>query len=289
MKYLNKHLENGLRAIDRFTDDVVEQITKDGSLKNVKDLPEWMYKVFVTAHDIEPEAHVSMQAAFQRYTTSAISKTINLPHTATKEQIEKVVWQAYNSGCKGMTVYRDGCRPNQILTINKDKTDDGCKETPRTRPIKTKGATHRIPTACGNLYVTANRDDKGLCEVFVQMGKGGNCAAAQLEAIARLISLSLRANVEPNSIIKQLDNIKCTGTVWHDGGKVHSCADAIATALKNEVEYKIDVDYEVVDDDEMIEVDKEFAGVSGICPDCDNVLTYGEGCLKCLSCGWSKC
>lgn len=225
-----------------------------------------------TAHDIDPMWHLKIQAAFQKYTDNAISKTINLKKDATEEDVRKVYLKAYEWGCKGVTVYRDGSRENQVLTTKKDKKDN--KVIPTERPDMLCGFTHKITTGCGTLYVTINRDQRGVCELFTTMGKAGGCASSQAETIGRLISLALRSNVDLKSVIKQLKGVRCPKQTWHNGKLILSCTDAIAKILSNYIEKKVE---------RNIEKNNE------ICPECNNIIEYIEGCLICKSCGYSKC
>ncbi|MEW6720227.1 MAG: ribonucleotide reductase N-terminal alpha domain-containing protein, partial [Thermodesulfobacteriota bacterium] len=220
---------------------MMEEISKKGSLKHVEGIPDDVARSYVTAHDISPEAHLRMQAAFQKYTDNAVSKTVNFPADATRDDIRKVFLLAYRLGCKGVTVYRDRSREEQVLNIGEvGRKAEPPKETaeaqfvsPRPRPDTLIGVTKEIKTSCGKLYVTINRDDKGIFEVFNQMGKAGGCAASQSEAIGRLVSLALRSGVQPEMIVKQLKGISCHLPSWGgNGGKILSCADAVSKAIE---------------------------------------------------------
>ena len=169
----------------------------------------------VTAHKIDPYFRVKMQGSIQKYIDSSISSTVNLANDITVETIADIYMTAYKSGLKGITVYREGSREG-ILITNDDKkeeknsqeppkaTTEGMEKTPRSRPNQTKGVTRRIRTGEGTLYITINEDENGLCEVFTTIGKAGGNAAAQSEAISRLISLSLRSGLDPRAIVRQL-------------------------------------------------------------------------------------
>ena len=196
------------------------------------EIPEHIKKLFKTSHDISPEWHVRIQAAFQRHTDNAVSKTVNLPTEATEKDVEEIYLSAYRLGCKGVTIYRDGSRDKQVLNIGTAAKE---KPTiaPRSRPLRTHGMTERIQTGCGKLYVTINSDTKGMCEVFAQMGKTGGCASSQIEAAGRLASLALRSGVNVDAIIRQLTGIRCPSPAWQNGKMVLSCPDAMARVLKN--------------------------------------------------------
>ena len=195
----------------------------------------------VTAHKIDPYFRVKMQGSIQKYIDSSISSTVNLPNEITVETIADIYMTAYKSGLKGITVYREGSREGILIT--NDAKDEKKSEkpsntslkdtdkTPRSRPNQTKGVTRRIRTGEGTLYITINEDENGLCEVFTTIGKAGGNAAAQSEAISRLISLSLRSGLDPKAIVRQLKGISGPNPTWEDGRLILSTPDAIGKAL----------------------------------------------------------
>jgi ribonucleoside-diphosphate reductase alpha chain len=254
-----------------YSPQLMEQIAQEGSIQKIPEIPEEIKTIFVTSHDISPESHIQIQAAFQRHTDNAVSKTINFPHEATPEDVRNAYLLAYHQGCKGVTIYRYGSRETQVLNLQKPV--DTAKISPRPRPTRTTGATERISTGCGKLYVTINSDDKGICEVFAQMGKTGGCASSQIEATGRLISLALRSGVSLPSIMKQISGIRCPSPTWGNGHQVLSCPDAICRVISNYTQAKFE-------DDEKI---------MGSCPDCGGQVVHENGCLTCHSCGFSKC
>ncbi|MDY6914782.1 MAG: adenosylcobalamin-dependent ribonucleoside-diphosphate reductase, partial [Candidatus Cloacimonadota bacterium] len=294
--YVNPYFEESLREEGIYSEDLMKTVSDSGSLKEIEEIPANIKDIFVTSHDILPEWHIRMQAAFQKYVDNAVSKTINFPRLATKEDIRMSYELAYESGCKGVTVYRDGSRENQVLNVGKERNKEKQTEArvnPRQRPEITSGITQKIETGCGHLYVTVNSDEKGACEVFTQMGKVGGCASAQLEAVGRLISLCLRSNVSVDSISRQLRGIRCPSPMWHKGEMITSCADGIARSL----EKFLQIEKDALSDIEKLNgyskqgaTTKASSGkLSGICPDCGSPIDHSEGCLKCHSCGWSKC
>lgn len=287
------------------TDELMKEIAAKGTLKDIRGVPEDVKKVFVTALDISPEWHVKMQAAFQEHTDNAVSKTVNFPSEATPKDVEDVYVLAYQLGCKGVTVYRYGSREDQVLSVGteKDKAgkeenapeEEGDSRVPRKRPIVTRGSTQRMETGCGHLYVTINVDERGLCEVFTQMGKSGGCTASQSEAVGRLISLALRSGIDPESIAKQLRGIRCPSPLWQPGGMVLSCSDAVAKALErfvkdfeaSKVESAIEMGAVAPAVEKQNHVDK--GDVCPECPECGSMVEYVEGCVVCRTCGYSKC
>jgi ribonucleoside-diphosphate reductase alpha chain len=296
-----------------YSRELMEKIAESGSVQHIEGIPEDIKRIFVTAHDIAPEWHVRMQAAFQKYVHNATSKTINFPHEATIEDVRKAYLLAYELDCKGITVYRDKSREEQVLNIGSsdqkkdEKTQvlpaDYKKEiAPRPRPEVIIGTTTKVSTGCGNLYVTINVDEEGQpFELFTQMGKAGGCAASQLEAIGRLVSLGFRAGIEVKSIIEQLRNIRCPSPSWEKGQRIFSCADAIARVVErrlvNNQAAKMTVESTPIamkhsSDDEPAASDiaKALGGdIVGVCPDCGGALRHEEGCMKCHACGFSKC
>jgi ribonucleoside-diphosphate reductase alpha chain len=251
-------------------------------------IPEAIKRVFVTAHEIDTTWHVKMQAAFQKHTDNAVSKTVNFPREATREDVARVYRMAFKEGLKGITIYRDGSREGQVLTTGEQKKQAPAVElAPRARAKITSGITEKVTTGCGNLYVTVNTDEKGICEVFSHLGKNGGCAAAQLEATCRLISLALRSGVEPSAVIKQLKGIRCPSIAWEEGKSVLSCADAIASVLERRTcgEKPGDNGHHgaAVQDYGLVK------NVAGQCPDCGCLLVYQEGCFICPGCGYTKC
>lgn len=291
-----------------YSRELMEKIAETGSVENIEGVPEDIKKIFVTAHDISPEWHVRMQAAFQKYVHNATSKTINFPHDATIDEVRKAYLLAYELGCKGITVYRDKSREEQVLNIASHEQKESPKLpelepgkiSPRPRPEVITGTTTKVSTGCGNLYVTINIDEEGRpFELFTQMGKAGGCAASQLEALGRLVSLAFRSGIEVKSIIEQLRNIRCPSPSWEKGQRIFSCSDAIARVVEKRLASSANnhapVEVEEIamkhsHNDEGLSVDtKPHGDIVGVCPDCGGALRHEEGCVKCHACGFSKC
>ena len=331
-----------------YSKHLMELISESASLNEFQEIPQDVRNVFVTAHDITPEDHIKMQAAFQRHVDNAVSKTVNFPNSAAAEDVKHVYQMAYKQGCKGVTVYRDGSREEQVLSVGKKPAgsslrvnvsstpgvsaglppgvnvglppgvNDGKsprvgegtpprvagltpringgappragsglqvsadgKIIPRKRPKVVTGTTQAMTTGCGHLYVTVNEDEQGLpFEVFNHIGKGGGCAGSQSEAIGRLVSLALRCNIAPEQIAKQLKGISCHQPIWADGGKISSCADAIAKAIENYVKQS---------QGGGILKSSGHAMFIGACPECGGAVEHASGCAVCHDCGFTRC
>jgi ribonucleoside-diphosphate reductase alpha chain len=281
---VNPYFEEAAKKGGVYSPDLMKQLAEGKSLKDIKEVPAEMKRLFVTAHDISPEWHVKMQAAFQKFTDSAVSKTVNFPHDATPDDVAKVYMLAYQEGLKGITIYRDRSRDSQVLTLGEGVKKAEGKLAPRKRPKVTRGVTERVNTGCGYIYVTVNFDQQGISEVFSTLGKAGGCAAAQLEAISRLTSVALRSGLDIESIAKHLRGIRCPSIAWEQGHAILSCADAIASVLEKYIKGKTAPD--PVAPSNNPETVKSWAGQ---CPDCGGPLIYQEGCNICLACGFTKC
>lgn len=290
---VNPLFEEIMKDKDLYSQEILELIATKGSIAGLDQLPKELRDVFVTAHDVTPKWHIEMQAAFQEFTDNAVSKTVNFPQTATRDQIEEVYRLAYTLGCKGVTVYRSGSREGEVLTVGKNKTEKqdvsaespqavDQKPAPRKRPRITRGQTERVKTGCGTLYVTINEDEQGVCEVFTTIGKAGGCASAFSEALARMISLSLRSGVELKQVIRQLKGIRCPHPMWQDGKLIQSCPDAIAQVLER---YLAEKEGKVIE----ARTDNSSEPLSGTCPDCGGSLKHESGCETCIECGFSRC
>jgi ribonucleoside-diphosphate reductase alpha chain len=277
---------------------LVEKIMKAGTIAHMDEIPEEIRKVWVTAHDISPEWHVKMQAAFQAHTDNAVSKTINLPHSATIEDVKDIYMLAYKTGCKGTTMYRDGSRDSQVLTTGATFTKDEPKTDeqpatlqvkPRIRPDTTTGFTEKVQIGCGKLYVTVNYDDQGLCEVFTNTGRAGGCPS-QSEAVSRLVSLGLRSGIDASAIIDQLKGIRCPSTTGK-GLKCTSCPDAIGRLLEKVVKQMKpkDIVYDKIEVTTFNDPEPVFIDGEGHCPECGKVVEHEGGCMVCRNCGFSKC
>ncbi len=260
------------------TEEVRDLLASGISPHEISAIPSKLASVLVTAHEVSPEWHVRIQAAFQRYTDNAVSKTVNLPSDATVEDVDKVYRLAFSQGSKGVTIYRDGCRENQVITAvgatSRSKHQD---VTPRPRTRVTTGTTAKYRVGCSTLFVTVNQDEAGLCEVFANLGRAGGCPA-QSEATCRAVSVALRSGVDPEVLIEQLKGIRCLSTISRrkrgEDIKVLSCPDAIARAIE-----------EALGDGSPAIA----PATTNACPDCGYPLRHESGCRLCDNCGFDKC
>ncbi len=285
---VNPYFEKVAKERGFWSRDLMERIADAGSLHSFDEIPDDVKAIFTTAHDISPMEHVAMQAAFQKHVDNAVSKTVNFPHDASPKDVEDVYMFAYKLGCKGVTVYRDGSREEQVLSTGKTRKEAEpaqVKIVPRKRPQTIKGETRGMKTGCGNIYITVNEDENGqLFELFTHMGKAGGCAASQAEAIGRLVSLALRSNIEPEAIINQLKGITCHEQTWTSGGKITSCSDAIAKALEKYLTRAGRGNGNGGNGHS-----KGEAMRIGACPECGGAVEHEGGCAVCHSCGFTKC
>ncbi|MDR1777954.1 MAG: vitamin B12-dependent ribonucleotide reductase [Desulfovibrio sp.] len=280
---VNRYFEQALDEAGIAGDEIMESVLTRGSIQDMDFLPAGLRRVFVTAMDIEPIWHLRMQAAFQRHTDNAVSKTVNLPNTATEQDIYDIYWTAYKEGCKGVTVYRDGCKSVQVLATGEgQKKMDGDAPTPRyatsvrKRPDMVQGFTQKVQTGLGAMYLTVNEVDGEPFEVFATIGKSGRSITAKAEAIGRLVSLALRSGVHVRDVVAQIKGIGGEHPVFRGKGLLLSIPDAIAWVLEKRY-----LKNERVRDVNDLEGQR--------CPECGEALAFQEGCLICPSCGFSRC
>jgi ribonucleoside-diphosphate reductase alpha chain len=321
--------------------ELMQKIADQGTVLGFQEVPNWVQEVFVTAQEIAPEWHIRIQAAFQKYTDNAVSKTINFANSATREEIAKAYELAYELNCKGLTVYRDGSREEQVLstgTTNAQKMKESAssqvvtgqaplaavaQETgiapkvpfipevntviPRPRPATTMGVTEKIKIGCGNLYVSVNADEKGICEIFTNTGRAGGCSS-QSEATARLISIALRSGLSVDAIIEQVKGIRCPACIRRDGVNVTSCPDAISRVIKKYMDvgkangnsFTLSQSQSAVSTEQPIQAKaiptpsfssraRTAVAVDNACPECGMPINHESGCVVCTQCGYSKC
>ncbi|MCP4666660.1 MAG: vitamin B12-dependent ribonucleotide reductase [Deltaproteobacteria bacterium] len=280
---VNPYFEAIARERGFYSRELMDTIALEGSIRGIEEIPEDVREVFATAHDVTPEWHVRMQAAFQKYTDNAVSKTVNLPRDATVEDVLKVYNLAYQLGCKGVTIYRDGSKENQVLSFadkNKEEEHEGFNRVVKERPETLDGFTTKMATGMGNLYVTVTEYEGRPFEVFATIGKSGRSTTAKTEAIGRLVSLCLRSGVTPDNIVTQLKDIGGEHPVFQKDGLVLSIPDAIGRVL--EKRYLKDGAYR--------RRRKHAHSLLGeTCPECGQTISFEEGCMTCHFCGFTKC
>jgi ribonucleoside-diphosphate reductase alpha chain len=279
---VNPYFERIARERGFYSKELMDEIAKKGSVKHIEEIPEDIRDVFVTAHDVSPEWHIRMQAAFQKYTDNAVSKTVNLPRDATVDDVLKVYNLAYELGCKGVTIYRDGSKENQVLSFaeNTKQAEEFLKVT-KSRPETLEGFTTRMKTGMGHLYVTVTEYNSRPFEVFATIGKSGRSTTAKTEAIGRLVSLALRSGVSVEKIVDQLKGIGGEHPVFQEGGLVLSIPDAISRILEKRY---------LAEDSNYRKKRKYENSLRGeVCPDCGQTISFEEGCMTCHFCGFTKC
>ncbi len=359
-----------------YSEELMRRVAETGNARH-PEVPEKWQRVFITANDIGAQWHVRMQGAFQESNDSAISKTVNFANHATEEEVDQIYRMAFELGCKGVTVYRDGSRDMQVLSsgstakkVQEDATKSGKSEAradlgsmmvtaeqpaataianlgvaarndsaellgelaefrtenerlkrvvhelesenlqrrqKRSRPELLRGSVRRIETPLGTLYITITEDDKGQpFEVFMSLGKAGGALMADVEALGRLISLSLRSGIPIKEIHRQLRGISSDKTMGLGPNKVMSVPDAVGIALERWMQEKQGIQQEllpgpasatigepvtqtVVRGNEQMNLGGMQPTLAGSCPDCGSQLEYAEGCVKCHVCGYSEC
>ena len=267
---------------------IVQEYMDTHGLKDESELPKW----FVTSSDISPRDRIAMQAVWQNSIDASISSTINLPETATVEDIKDIYMTAWEMGLKGVTVFRNGCKRTGILTTDskESKTCTDESKAPKYNYITpvsrksigtTHGNTYCKKCACGTLYITLNRDDDGnVVESFIHTSKGGICQA-NTSAVNRLVSLCMRSGVKTDEIIDQLKGITCGACTkaMSNGIKLDgiSCPDILARTL---IEF-----CKPMDEKKLVEKPTN----QECCPECGEPIIHDGGCVQCTNCGWSKC
>ncbi len=316
---VHPYFEEVARARGFYTPELMRLVAERGTLADIPGIPDDVRAVFVTAHDISPDYHIRMQAAFQHSTDNAVSKTVNFGHDATREEVREVFELAWRLGCKGVTIYRDGSRDAQVLNVGTTAATAPAAEPerpqrqqaihPRPRPETTMGITEKVRIGCGNLYITVNYDEKGICEVFTNLGRAGGCPS-QSEATSRLVSTALRSGMDVHEVIEQLRGIRCHSTLRQPGLKVLSCPDAIGRVLEKVVKAREGQAVPLIDPFALKSApetedkkkngcisncslcsERELCkkGSESLCPECGATVAFEGGCVVCRSCGYSKC
>jgi len=278
---VNPTFESVAKERGFYSRELLDAIAQKGTIRDLNEIPEDVREVFVTAHDVSPEWHIRMQAAFQKFTDNAVSKTVNLPRDATAEDVLKVYSLAYELRCKGVTIYRDGSKENQVLSLgDQDKKQEAFMTAIKERPETLEGFTTKMGTGYGNLYVTVTEYENRPFEVFATIGKSGRSTTAKTEAIGRLVSLALRSGVKVEKIVGQLKGIGGEYPVFQKDGLVLSIPDAISRVLEKRY-------LKNGSDKKRHKYENSLAGE--ICPECGQTISFEEGCMTCHFCGFTKC
>ncbi len=333
MVEVNEVFLQAMKESGIYDEAMMEKIAKDSTIQKIDRIPEKIKEIFVCAHDIEPKWHLRMQAAFQRHCDASISKTINFPHDATIDQVDQIYQQAYKFRCKGITVYRDGCRKNQPMSTKKTTGGSGAAkekegmEAPAPKRFEPVSVPECLPairirqlTPFGHMHVSITVDPirQRELEVFAQLGKGGDIAASDLEAICRMISLFLRSGGTLRHVISQLKNIGSSLSIPSKGGRIMSLGDGVAKALMRyqRAKERFGMQSLLLGEADLSELDKPIVSSAAAkakasaklkstnggngnggslsaykikCPECEGILSFEEGCVKCHGCGYSQC
>jgi len=325
LREVNHVFEAQARERGFYSDELVDDISEHGTLQHREDVPADVKRVFVTAHDIEPHWHMQMQAAFQKHCDSSISKTINFSHEATVDDVRQIYDLAVELDVKGVTVYRDGCRDVQPMALkgSQRRADGEAKPASETladtafvmtgngelQPIRLPeimpSLRIRQMTPFGNMHVKVAVDPASgrEREVFAQLGKGGDVANSDLEAICRLLSLWLRSNGSLDTALKQLEGIGSSLTVPTKDGRIMSLADGLARSLRRYLAAKKEYGLEAlllgrVPSQSLSDAaaapqtspsQRQSEQYKIKCPACTATLAFEEGCVKCYDCGFSQC
>jgi ribonucleoside-diphosphate reductase alpha chain len=292
-EFFNPVFEQVMREEGYWSETLKEHVRKQGTIGDTN-LPAELKQLFQTAHEIPPEWHVRMQAVFQKNTDNAVSKTINLPNHAAPADIGEAYLQAWKTGCLGITVYRDGCKPMQVLTHGvktAEVTPLQELSSMKARPDVLVGRTIKVESPHGTVYTTVNENgSEDAFEIFVNVGKAGSDVAADAEALGRTLSLMLRmpspltSEQRVDLLIRHLRGIGGSRDVGFGEKRVRSVPDAIARALQRYLELKISMPKEA-----SAEMQAPGFATGNLCVDCGSPTIKQEGCEKCLSCGWSNC
>jgi len=325
LREVNHVFEATAKTRGFYSDELIDDISSRGTLQYRPEIPDDVKKVFVTAHDIAPHWHMQMQAAFQRHCDSSISKTINFSHDATVEDVRRIYDLAVQLDVKGVTVYRDGCRDVQPMALKGSTrkveeapaTESALADTsfvmagngelnPIRLPEIMPSLRIRQMTPFGNMHVKVSVDPSAgkEREVFAQLGKGGDVANSDLEAICRLLSLWLRSNGSLDTALKQLEGIGSSMTVATKDGRIMSLADGLARALRRYLAAKKEHGLESLllgrvpagslgdtphEAPKTTASQKQSEQYKIKCPSCSSGLSFEEGCVKCHACGFSQC
>ncbi|GBD13608.1 Vitamin B12-dependent ribonucleoside-diphosphate reductase [bacterium HR24] len=308
LREVNEHFVSVAQQEGFYSEELMDYLASGGRLRDRPEVPDWVKRLFVTAHDISPEWHVRMQAAFQRHTDNAVSKTINFPREATKEDVARAFWLAYREGVKGITVYREGSRQISVLSHATANVRGPEQETPevarevggvptRPRPYRERlpderrSITHKFQVGDQEGYITVGLYDDGRPgEIFIKMAKEGSTVSGLMDAVALLTSVALQYGVPVDDLARKLKN-----TRFEPYGPTNNPRIPWATSVLDYIFRWLEMKFGQAEpraarDGEPIDPAMRPAEETGMtCPDCGALLVYQEGCLICRSCGYNKC
>lgn len=289
---VNPWFEKVARERNFYSPELMDRIAKTGSIQGFSEIPEDVRRVFVTAHDVSPEWHVRMQAAFQKYTDNGVSKTVNLPHGAMVEDVRAVYQMAYDQECKGVTIYRDGSKEGQVLSLEKapenipvNEGNIKIKRQKKPRLGVPMGPSYHLESGCGTLYIDPHFDADGLFECFVQTQDGG--CDANTRGLGMLLSYCLRHGADAGMLAKKLMTIKCPACTKKE---IRSCPAGIGKSILMALEHEDIYINAIRQIQSMTKTEKPQDNPDfDVCPDCgERTLRREAGCVVC-PCGFSKC
>jgi ribonucleoside-diphosphate reductase alpha chain len=307
MREVNKYFLRAARDAGFYSEELMEHLAAGGSLEGRDDIPETAKRLFRTAHDISPEWHVRMQAAFQRHTDNAVSKTINFPFEATEQGVASAFWLAYREGCKGITIYREGSRDFSVLSHAaanvkgpEQETSEALREIAgtlatlerpqphrETLPDERRSITHKFRVGDQEGYLTVGLYPDGRAgELFVKINKEGSMVSGLMDAVAKLASIALQYGVPLADLAPKMRNTRFE-PYGPTGNPEIPWATSVVDYVFHWLERKFGVSEEARVKREEATVPAEPSGIG--CPDCGAVLAYQEGCLVCRSCGYNRC
>jgi len=317
LNFVNPIFKAEMERRGLWNEDLEQHLIATGSVKGAPGVSEEIQRVYVTAQEIKPEWHVRQQAAWQKYVDNSISKTVNMPNEATNAEIAEAYMSAYDTGCKGITVFRDGCKSEQVLNIGvkEQKAEAASTTAPvvpaasgsgtptaatlatiKPRPDLVQGYTRKLTAPEGKVYITINSDDEGPLEVFATIGRAGSDIEAMADGMGRLISLTLRLpstlsqGERAKAVAEQLRGIGGSRSVGFGPAQVRSLPDAIGKAIAMHFGEAVTTGPSAVGSASVVGADKAPQPSGNLCPQCGSAaFVLEEGCKKCHACGYSEC
>ncbi len=305
---VNRHFLQVAKEEGFYSEELMEYLAGGGKVSERPEVPQWVKDVFVTAHDISPEWHVRMQGAFQKHTDDAVSKTINFPIEATVDDVGKAYWLAYELGCKGITIYREGSRDWSVLS-HAVVNVKGPEQEPEAVVTETVGAvrpgpyrrrlpderqsiTHKFAVGEQEGYLTVGLYEDGRPgEIFVKIAKEGSTVSGLMDSVALLTSVSMQYGVPLEDLARKLKN-----TRFEPYGRTNNKSIPWSTSLVDYIFRWLELKFvpgaahshdPLPKYENGMPVSPDSSGLG--CPDCGSILIYQEGCLVCRACGYNKC